>query len=142
MHPGSPYFDWTPASVGWLHRKHRDGTPVFNEEVIGILGADISAAADPVMQRYILPAMKGELPASRGRRPGGVVRAIKLLIAKVLIEDRAAEIKAERRLSGQKHRRGDLEPGRQAAGEVARFLGFHITEAALLNAISKDSYAI
>jgi hypothetical protein len=94
------------------------------------------------VRHYALQAMKGKLNLQRGHKAGGAQRVTKLIIADVLIEDRAAEIRDERKRSGRKHVRGDLEPRRQAAEEVSRYFRFNITGPALLNAISKDAPAI
>ncbi|WP_157082596.1 hypothetical protein [Sphingomonas asaccharolytica] len=150
-HPHSLHYQFDPNSPGWLHRKHeknkrrRKGEkedPIRASEVLRVIESDPAAFLDPIVQHYATLALKRKLKSSRGRKRGGVSRAIKLAIADVMIEDRAAEIRAERKRSGQKHVRGDLEPCRQAAEEVSRFLSFNMTGPALLNAISKDAFVI
>ena len=141
-HPHSPHYQFDPSSPGWLRRKHEKSEPILAEEVIRIAEADPANFADSLVQHYMLRVAKRELMPRRGRKPGGVARAIKLTIADVMIEDRAAEIKDERRRNGRKHVRGDLEPCRQAAAEISALLGFNMTGPALLNAISKDALVI
>lgn len=66
MDPESPYHHFDPSSIGWLHRRHAAGDTIRKEDIIRLLDADPSNADDPLLQDYLLPALRGELNGKRG----------------------------------------------------------------------------
>jgi hypothetical protein len=65
--------------------------------------------ADPFFRQYLRLVLNEKLKAPKGRKPDAL-RSFKLVMADVLIEDRAAEIRVPRRTAGRK-RTGRLAPG-------------------------------
>jgi len=133
MSPDSPHYQFDPNSVGWLHRKVEKEDFVTPADLARIGNTDRSAFADPVYQEQVLLALDGRLPTRRGRPTEDPMMWWKTVMADVLIEERAAEIRAERNGA---HDRGSLEPRVQAAQEVALNLRMNMSAEALLNRIS------
>jgi hypothetical protein len=133
MSPDSPHYQFDPDSLGWLHRKVKEEDYVTPADLARIGQADRSAFADPVYQEQVLLTLEGRLPTRLGRPPEDPMMWWKTVMADVLVEDRAAEIRAERNGS---HDRGSLEPRVQAAQEVALNLRMNMSAEALLNRIS------
>lgn len=133
MSPDSPHYQFDPESIGWLHRKVKKEDFVTPADLARIGNADRSAFADPVFQEQVLLVLEGRLPTRRGRPPEDSMMWWKTVMADVLIEERAAEIRAERNGA---HDRGSLEPRVQAAQEVALNLRMNMSAEALLNRIS------
>ena len=108
--------------------KVRDLAPVIraNPEIIPV---------EPTRVLF-LEILEGKLGAKRGRPNKSIGHQAMLVWANIEIEDRALEIREERKLrpAGEKHIPGELEPVVIAADEVAPL--FSITGRALLNAIS------
>jgi hypothetical protein len=135
MTPDSPYWHFDPTSVGSLHRKMRDGIPVYKEDIVALMRADPECASDRVMQQYLLPALEGKLSRPKGRQIDES-RPAKITVAAVLVSNWAKEIRDERR--GKPRDRTRQEPCVQAAQEVSRYLGLGVTGRGLLNAISSQ----
>jgi len=132
--PASADYLFDRDSIGSLHRRleksktDKKADPVTAADLARIGNADRSAFADPIFQEQVLLSLEGRLPTRRGSPPQDPVVGWKITIADVLIEDRAAEIRAERKTSGM---RGEREPRIQAAEEVARGLRLHMSAEAL-----------
>jgi hypothetical protein len=133
MSPDSPHYQFDPDSVGWLHRKVEKEDFVTPADLARIGNTDRSAFADPIYQEQVLLALQGTLPTRPGRPPEDPMMWWKTVVADVLVEDRAAEIRAERK---GVHHRGELEPRIQAAQEVALNLRMNMSPGSLLNRIS------
>lgn len=133
MSPDSPHYQFDPDSVGWLHRKVKNKDFVTLIDLARIGNADRSAFADLIYQEQVLLALEGRLPTRRGRPPEDPMMWWKTVMADVLVEDRAAEIRAERNGA---HDRGSLEPRQQAAEEIAHGLRMNMSGETLINRIS------
>ena len=138
MSLNSPAYLFDPDSIGWLHRKVGKGDFITAADLARIGDADRNAFADPVLQDQVLLALEGRLPTRRGRPPEHPRVGSKITMADVLIEDRVAQIRAERKASGT---RGEREPRIQAAEELARSLRLNMSAEALLNRISAQKNA-
>jgi len=135
MDPNSPYYLFDPRSIAWLHRRHERGEDVEPADLRRLLEADPANGSDPIMIHYLLKHLDGRLARKRGRKSLEPSRTSKLMIADVLIEERAAEIKAERKGRNREQLRAELEPSVQAAEEIGEWLGLPRGRA-LLNLIS------
>ncbi|WP_084690886.1 DNA methyltransferase [Sphingomonas sp. SRS2] len=61
MHHASPHFQFDPSSIGWLHRRNRNGEEVTASDLHRLLIADPTNGADPVMHGYLLDVCTGGL---------------------------------------------------------------------------------
>ncbi|BBD98866.1 hypothetical protein SAMIE_1023670 [Sphingobium amiense] len=143
MAPNSPHYQFDPSSIGWLHRKvalqrqgRESGVFVTAADLKRIAEADPSVFTDPVFQEQIRLALEDRLPTRTGRLPADPVLWFRTLMADILIEDLAEEIRAERRAGGRKRLRGDWEPRVEAAEKISADLCMHMTGRSLLNRIS------
>lgn len=123
MDPNSPHYLFDPDSIGWLHRRDERGEEVGPADLRRLLQADAANGADPIMVQYLLAHLDGGLARKPGRRSLEPSRANKLMIAEFAIEERAEEIKAERKGIDRNQLRAELEPSVQAAEEIGEWLG-------------------
>lgn len=137
MYPESPYYLFDPSSIGWLHRRHAAGEVIRKDDIIRLLEADPDNASDPLLQNYLVPALKGELNGKRGRPPRTFGRKLKLWLASHEYQERLAVYRAGRRGRSNRRNRSDLEPSVVIAGEVAREFRLGCTGRGFLNEISR-----
>ena len=135
-HPHSIHYVFDRDSIGWLHRRHERGEEISKEDVIRLWEAADENQTDPLLRHYVSLTMKGQLKGRSGRPKRTAQQLMKLRIADVLVEECASDIREERRARGVVPGRVLLEPRREAAGKVARYLEMNISDLSLLNAIS------
>lgn len=66
--PDSPYYQFDPSSVGWLHRRARNKEQILNADLIRILEANPDLVPDDILRNYITRALAKPLPAKRGKK--------------------------------------------------------------------------
>ena len=132
----SPFDIENPASPHGLLMRRRFGKPLDPSDLIPVFEANSEVLVDGEFRALMLDILAGETAPKRGRPKKQIGDIAKLICAEMYIEDRANEIRAERRKrpNGQRIVKGEMSPTQQAAGEVA--WQFHITGKALLNKIS------
>lgn len=74
----SPFYWYDPSSVGWLHRRKRDGLEILNDDLVRILETDAELVPDPLFRDLLVEGLKGRLRAKRGRKktPLGKLREL------------------------------------------------------------------
>lgn len=110
--------------------------PLKAADLVPVIRANPDAIPDEATRMLFLEVLDGQLGAKRGRPEKSIGHQAKLMLADMVIEDRAQVIREERKLrpTGEKRIQGELEPVVMAANEIARV--FSVTGRALLNAIS------
>ena len=133
---GSPYDMLDASSLHGLHLKKQMNVPLKAQDLVPVIRANPEMIPDEATRDLVLEILEGMLGAKRGRPKKSFGHQGMLVWANIEIEDRALEIREERKLrpGSEKHIRGELEPVVMAADEVATV--FSITGRALLNAIS------
>jgi len=133
---GSPYDIKDASSLHGLHLKKRLKMPLNVKVLAPVKRANPEMIPDGANRDLVLAILEGKLGAKRGRPTKSIGHQGMLVWANIEIEDRAQEIREERKLrpGGEKHILGEPEPMVMAADEVATV--FSITGRALLNAIS------
>lgn len=133
---GSPYDVLDASSLSGLHQKKQLKMPLKVQDLAPVIRANPEIIPDEATRVLFLEILEGELGAKRGRPSKTIGHQGMLIWANIEIEDRALEIREERKLrpDGEKRKKGELEPVVMAADEVATV--FSITGRALLNAIS------
>lgn len=66
--PNSPHFQFDPSSVGWVHRRAKDGKQILNADLIRIIQANPDLVPDDTLRDHVLRALKKPLPAKRGKK--------------------------------------------------------------------------
>ena len=124
------------SSLHGMHLKKQLKMPLKVSDLAPVIRAHPEVIPDEATRALFLQILEGELGAKRGRPNKSIGHQGMLVWANIEIEDRALEIREERKLrpDGEKHIPGELEPVVMAADEVAKV--FSITGRALLNAIS------
>lgn len=64
----SPFYRYDPSSVGWLHRRKKDGLEILNEDLVRILEANADLVADPALRDLLIEGLRGRLRAKRGAK--------------------------------------------------------------------------
>jgi hypothetical protein len=133
---GTPYDMLDASSLHGLHLKRRLKVPLQAQDLVPVIRANPEMIPDKATRDLVLEILEGKLGAKRGRPKKSIGHQGKLMLADMVIEERAQEIRVSRKLrpDGEKHIRGEPEPVVMAADEIAR--GFSMTGRALLNAIS------
>jgi hypothetical protein len=133
---GSPYDVLDAASLHGMHLKKQLKIPLKVTDLAPVIRANPEMIPDEATRELVLEILEGKIGAKRGRPSKTIGHQGMLIWANIEIEDRALEIREERKLrpDGEKHIPGELEPVVMAADEVATV--FSITGRALLNAIS------
>ena len=133
---GSPYDMLDASSLHGLHLKRRLKMPLKAADLVAVIRANPNAIPNEETRDLILEILDGKLGPKRGRPKKPFGYQGKLLLADIVIEERAQEIREVRKLrpDGERHIKGELEPVVMAANEIA--LGLSMTGRALLNAIS------
>lgn len=119
MHPSSPHYQFHPDSIGWLHRKHKQGGVILQEDVARILDADPDSYDDPTMRTYMFRLARGELKPRRGRPSRSAEELFCIGVAAQLLNEVTEEIREERRAAGIKGGRTVLEPCVEAANRLS-----------------------
>lgn len=124
------------SSLYGLHLKKRLKVPLNSKDLPPVIRANPEMIPDEATRDLVLEILEGKLGPKRGRPNKSFGHRGMLIWANIEIEDRAREIRDERKLrpEGEKHIPGELEPVVMAADEIAPV--FSITGRALLNAIS------
>lgn len=137
MHPDSPYFEWHPDSIGWLHRRHRNDQWIGKTDVERLARADRDFMKDDLMQYYAWKVLSGTLAARRGApaKMENFGYFCRFVLAVHWLPQIASDIDEERRLAGTRRQRGQVEPCVEAANRVGRYLKLPLGRS-LLNAIS------
>jgi len=78
---GSPYQEWHPDSLGWLHRKAKDREPVLPHDVARIVAANPDLVADDVLRDHIIGGLNGQLIGRRGRNRRTPMHMLRLHLA-------------------------------------------------------------
>lgn len=133
---GSPYDVLDASSLHGMHLKKQLTMPLKVKDLAPVIRANPEMIPDEPTRELVMEILEGKLGAKRGRPNKSIGHQGMLVWANIEIEDRALEIREERKLrpDGEKHIPGELEPVVMAADEVATV--FSITGRALLNAIS------
>ena len=133
---GSPYDMLDASSLHGLHLKRRLKMPLKAADLVAVIRANPNAIPNEETRDLILEILDGKLGPKRGRPKKPFGYQGQLMLADIVIEERAQEIREVRKLrpDGERHIKGELEPVVMAANEIA--LGFSMTGRALLNAIS------
>jgi hypothetical protein len=133
----SPYDIKDPTSIHGAQLKRRFGLPLTTRDMVAIIEADPDLVPDDEFRSLLLDVLCGKTGARKGRLKKTPGHCVKLVLADMDIEDRAAEIWREGRArpKGAKRVRGEAEPVVITADEIARELDY-ATGRGLLNAIS------
>lgn len=133
---GSPFDVLNASSLSGLHQKKRLKMPLKVQDLAPVIRANPEIIPDEATRVLVLEILEGKLGPNRGRPKKTFGHQGMLIWASMEIEDRAREIRAERKLrpDGEKHIPGEPEPVVMAADEIAP--AFPMTGRALLNAIS------
>ena len=115
--------------------------PLKVQDLVPVIRANPEMIPDDATRILVLEILEGKLGAKRGRPNKSIGHQGKLMLADMVIEERAQEIREVRKLrpDGEKHIKGEPEPVVMAADEIAP--GFSMTGRALLNAISAQKKA-
>ncbi|PKB13522.1 hypothetical protein B0I00_3324 [Novosphingobium kunmingense] len=136
MHKSSPYYEFDRRSIGSLHRRHQKGEEILKEDIIALLEADPDNADDPLLQDYLLPALKGELKPNRGRKPDTMERLLRFQAAMREYDERLAAFQRDRAEGRRKREPYEREPSIQVAEEVIATFSLHCSPPSFLNRIS------
>lgn len=136
MHPDSPYYQFDPSSIGWLHRRHAAGEVIRKDDIIRLLEANPDNADDPLLQDYLAPALKGELNGKPGRPAITAVKLYRYQAAWSFYEERLAQFQRERDDGTRVREPYEEEPSMQVAQEVADEFALGCTGRSFLNRIS------
>lgn len=136
MHPESPDYQFDPSSIGWLHRRHAAGEVICKDDIIRLLEADPDNAHDPLLQDYLVPALKGELNGKRGRPAMTPLKLLRYQAARSLYDERLVQFQRERDDGTRVREPYEEEPSVQVAQEVANEFFLGCTGRGFLNRIS------
>lgn len=137
MHPNSPYYHYDPDSIGWLHRRHRQGMEICKADIVRLIRVDAAHASDPVLQAYLLPALEDRLNGKRGRPAMTMGKLWRYPAAYDEYVERLAEFHRERKAGKRMREAYDEEPSIQVAQQVADDFRLGCTGRAFLNRISQ-----
>ena len=137
MNPNTIHYMFDPNSIGWLHHRHKERKEIRKEDIIRLLEEDADNVLDPLLQDYLLPALKGELNGKRGRPPLSLGRRVRYYAASMAYEERLAEFQRERDEGVRVREANELEPSIQVAQEVADEFQLGCSGRSLLNVISR-----
>ena len=136
MNPNSPDYQFDPNSIGWLHRRHNAKDKILKEDIVRLLEANPDNASDPVLQCYLLPALKGKLKGDRGRPRASMGGIARYWVAWTIYLERLAEFHRELRDGTRVREKYTEEPSIQIADEVAKEFGLRCSGRSFLNKIS------
>lgn len=137
MHPDSPHYQFDPTSIGWLHRQDRRGDQIRSDDIMRLLKADSSNAADTVMQKYLLPALEGKLNGKRGRSANPPAKGLRFQAAARTYVELLAEFKRQRKAGERPRKPYEREPSIQMAEQVIEEFHLGLTPHAFFNQFSK-----
>jgi hypothetical protein len=118
MDPASPWYEYDPSSVGWLQRRHRKGDVILTEDIERIVAADRDSFCDPLVQEYLLRALRGDLKPVRGRPALGITRDLRIGAAAELLAEETQSVRAERKARGIRGGGALVEPCVEAADRL------------------------
>jgi len=127
---GSPYYNYDPTSIGWLHRRAEGGEEILNADVAQIVEANPALVPDPVLRDYVVRGLAGKLKAKRGRKRG-TARMLRDLYIVALYEDLLPRLQARserRKRKGLGKVRADYSPAEHAQALIARRVGMATPE--------------
>lgn len=136
MHKTSPYYEFDRGSIGSLYRRHEKGDEILKEDIIALLEADPDNANDPLLQDYLLPALKGELKPKRGRKPDTMERLLRYEAAMLSYDEHLAAFQRDRAEGRRKREPYEREPSIQVAEEVIAEFSLYCSPPSFLNRIS------
>ena len=102
-----------------------------------LLKADSSNAADPVMQKYLLPALEGKLNGKRGRSANPPAKGLRFQAAAGTYVELLAEFKRQRKAGERARKPYEREPSIQMAEQVIEEFHLGLTPHAFHNQLSK-----
>lgn len=136
MDKTSPYYLFDPDSIGWLKRLHEKDESVSKADVIRLLEADPDHANDPLLQQYVLKALKGELKGKPGRQTTSIVQGVRFLMAQDEYERLLARINGRRKNVKGARTKYPNELSIRLADAVARKWRLRCSGRSFLNRIS------
>ena len=111
MHdPNSPHYQFDPASVGWLHRRAKQGDQILNADLVRIIAENPDLVPDETVRDYVIRGLQNDLKAKRGRKSKPYHLRERYIIATYehLLPWLQARMARERQ--GRRKARGDLGP--------------------------------
>ena len=110
----SPYYHYEPGSLGWLHRRAKEGSEILSADVLRIIEATPDLVPDPVLRRYVILGLRGELKARRGRKrtTGRMLREVYIVATYDALLPRLQARAARQKAGGRRKARADGPPGR------------------------------
>jgi hypothetical protein len=137
MHdPNSPHHQFDPSSVGWLHRRAKNGENITNPDLIRVIQASPNLIPDKLLRDYIINALIKPLNATPGPKPRFPLR-LKNYVILEMYEDLVPRLqkRAERRKrNGYKKGRADYAPSELASVLLGR--RFRKAPGTILNIVS------
>jgi hypothetical protein len=125
---------WDRTQPGNLRARLDRGQAIGPDDLIEVLKNSEASVPDPLLCELLLRALRGDLRAGRGR-PRSKLSLSQCLVADVLREMEAEDVRREIAAGELQRSRGELEPKVIAADRVARRFG-NITGRHLSNQIS------
>ena len=112
----SPFYWYDPSSVGWLHRRKRDGLEILNDDLVRILETDAELVPDPLFRDLLVEGLKGRLRAKRGRKktPLGKLRELYIVAQYDYLLPRLQARHDRNKQRGIRTTRGDYSPAELA----------------------------
>lgn len=120
----SPFYWYDPSSVGWLHRRKKDGLEILNEDLARIVEANVNLVPDPLLREVLVEGLRGKLHAKRGRKrlPSRVARDLYIVS---LYDDLLPRLQAragKRSAAGEKKWAVNLAPAEKAYAIIGRYM--------------------
>ncbi len=120
----SPFYWYDPSSVGWLHRRKKDGLEILNEDLARIVEANVNLVPDPLLRELLVEGLRGKLHAKRGRKrlPSRVARDLYIVS---LYDDLLPRLQAragKRSAAGEKKWAVNLAPAEKAYAIIGRYM--------------------
>lgn len=137
MDSKTPWDQFGPDSLSFIHRRSEQGAHVSAEDVARIVEANPESIPDPVLRDHVVRGLRQQLQKKRGPQ-SSAVRELKMLYAAAMVENltrRLAARSRRRKAKGISRLRSDYGPSELAHVLVANQLGFKSWEV-LRNALS------
>ncbi|MGB5484824.1 hypothetical protein [Parasphingorhabdus sp.] len=137
MHdPNSPHHQFDPSSVGWLHRRSKEGGQILSADVMRIIEANHHLVPDDILREHVVLGLQMKLKAKRGRKRTTARMLKELYIAAAYshrlawLQDRAAK----RKKRGVKNYAVHFAPAELACELTGR--EFHMAPETVRNLVS------
>ena len=135
-HPNSPFAQYADDTLQWLHLRNANGDRLTALDVARVFEANPQAEGDEILRQLVVKALRGKLPAKKGRPPHNDAQKTFILAAEEWLREETVHVRRER----ASRVKGDKEPGLIAAdrlaAEMAPVLG-PISGQALRNLIAR-----